>query len=135
MLFLSPSQPWFLVRYLKLCDPGTVPVRHVGPLGKELPLRSPCQRGGVRSVGRKIRRSGDRRWRRRISPAPGEDLLDLPLHGRTLEEEEEEEKQIFIFQLLPECKPWAEVLKAPDVDPPCSADRSTLRWESRAAVG
>lgn len=72
--------------HLQLCDPGAVPVRHVGPLGEELPLRAPCQRGGIGGVGREVWRAGDWCGGRSVAPPPREDLLDLPLHWRTLQD-------------------------------------------------
>lgn len=77
----TPSFP----THLQLRDPGAVPIRHVGPLGEELPLRAPCQRGGIGGVGREVRRAGHRCGGGSVAPPPCEDLLDLPLHWRTLQ--------------------------------------------------
>ena len=89
--------------HLELCDPGAVPVRHVGPLDEELPLRPPCQRGGIGGVGCKVWRARDRCGGRSIAPPPRQDLLDLPLHGWTLQGHQRIIRtfSVFRFQLTP----------------------------------
>lgn len=88
--------------YLKFCDPRAVPVWHVGPLGKELPLWPPCQRGGVRGVSRKVWWARDWCGGWGITPSPCKDFLDLPLHRRTLKEKKEKMKcYYYTSQLTP----------------------------------
>lgn len=57
-------------QYLQLQHPGAVPVGHIAPFDKELPLPTANQRRGVGSVSRQVSRPGDGRGGRRFPPPP-----------------------------------------------------------------
>lgn len=72
-------------RYLQLKNPGAVPVGHILPFNEELPLRATSQWLGVRNTSWEVTGPRHRGRERRFTPAPGQDLLHLTFHSRTLE--------------------------------------------------
>lgn len=72
------------VSYLQLQHPGAVPVGHIAPFDKELPLPAARQRWGIRSISRQVSRPGDRCGGWRLPPAPCYNLLNFAFHRWTL---------------------------------------------------
>lgn len=58
------------VWYLELQHPGAVPVGHIAPFDKELPLPAACKRRGVRSISREVSRPRDRGGGGWLPPSP-----------------------------------------------------------------